>query len=53
MLTVSHKILSVEILIAASSHPNYWPELTITTIGLPTFMITFLPAYKIAICTII
>ena len=45
MLTVSHKALSIEILITASLHPNYWPKLTTVTIGLPTFVIMFLPAY--------
>ena len=43
MLTVSHKALSIEILITASLRPNYWPKLT--TIGLPTFVIMFIPAY--------
>ena len=40
MLTVSHKALSIEILITASLRPNYWPKLT--TIGLPTFVIMFI-----------
>ena len=39
MLTVSHKALSIEILITASLRPNYWPKLTTVTIGLPTFVI--------------